>query len=167
MVPNLVGRVLRYAALLATLAVPAVTRAEGGHPPDIMPHPLVGYEPLAASGPLAFIKEKADFIRQIAHLAQKSGYRVLEQHVYYCPRPKDLPDDSSYPQWEAINMSTSNAIVDRFGKAFDRIKEAPEPISVLFQIHAPTPGYVLLSGYYLPRKTGGGALIANTILGKI
>ena len=63
-------------------------------------------------------------------------------------------------------MSTSNAIVDRFGKAFDRIKEASEPISVLFQIHAPTPGYVLLSGYYLPREHGGGALIANTILAK-
>ena len=165
MLPGIIGRVLGCAALLAALAVPAMTWAEGGPPPDIMPHPLVTYQPLAATGPLAFAKEKAEFIRQIAHLAQKSGYRVLDQRIYYYPRPRGLEDDASYPPWQAVNMSTSNAIFDRFGKAFDRIKEASEPISVLFQIHTPTPGYVLLSGHCLPQP-GGGALIANTILEK-
>ena len=166
MAPNVVGRALGCATLLAALAVPAMTRADGGtSPPDIMPHPLVGYEPLATNGPLAFTKEKAEFIRQIAHLAQKSGYRVLDQRIYYCPTPKNMPDDIGYPPWEGINMSTSGAIFDRFGKAFDRIKEASEPISVMFQIHTHTPGYVLLS-YYHFRQPGVGALIANTVLGK-
>ena len=166
MTPSFARRTLGCAALLAALTVPVVTQAEGGPPPDIMPRPLVGYQPLAASGPLAFATAKADFIRQIAHLAQKSGYRVLDQRIYYCPRPKGLPDASEYPQWEAIDMSTGNAIFDRFGHAVERVSSASRPISVLFQIHTPTPGYVMVSGYYLPREIGGGALIANTILEK-
>ena len=142
------------------------TAADGAPAPDIMPHPLIGYEPLAASGPLAFTREKAEFVGQIAHLAQKSGYRVVEQRIYYCPRIKDLPDDADYPPWDGVNMSTSTALYNRFPKAVTQKAEASSPISMLFEIKAAQSGYVLLSGYYLPRSIGGGALIANTILDK-
>ena len=165
MVAGVVRRRLGGVVLVAALGGAVVTQAADSTPPDFMPHPLLGNVPLAASGPPAFAKEKAEFIGQIAHLAQKSGYHVLEQRIYYCPRLKDLPDASNYPPWDGVNMSTGNALGERFGQGFDRVASASEPLSFLFVVHTTPPGYVLLSGYYLP-PPGGGALIANTILAK-